>query len=225
MQIKVYKQKADLMRALAVRVASELDQVISQKGRATLAVPGGTTPADFFKILSTTDLCWAHISVTLTDERWVPIESVQSNTGLIQKCLLVKKAKNANYIGLYESGVTPAEGALILSTRVDQYLPIDVLVLGMGADMHTASLFPGAAELAAAQESDAPSVVAINPVGNEFEQRVSLSSRALLTASHTHVLIIGSTKKVALTKAQNSSISIAPIAQFLPKATVHWCDK
>ena len=69
MQIKVYKQKADLMRALAVRVASELDQVISQKGRATLAVPGGTTPADFFKILSTTDLNWAHISVTLTDER------------------------------------------------------------------------------------------------------------------------------------------------------------
>ena len=49
MQIKVYKQKADLMRALAVRVASELDQVISQKGRATLAVPGGTTPADFLK--------------------------------------------------------------------------------------------------------------------------------------------------------------------------------
>ena len=127
MQIKVYKQKADLMRALAVRVASELDQVISQKGRATLAVPGGTTPADFFKLLSTTDLNWAHISVTLTDERWVPIESVQSNTGLIQKCLLVKKAKNANYIGLYESGVTPAEGALILSTRVDEYLPIDAV--------------------------------------------------------------------------------------------------
>jgi 6-phosphogluconolactonase len=225
MQIKVYKQKADLMRALAVRVASELDQVISQKGRATLVVPGGTTPVDFFEILSTTDLNWALISVILTDERWVPIESPQSNTGLIQKCLLVEKAKNANYIGLYESGVTPTEGALILSTRVDQYLPIDVLVLGMGADMHTASLFPGAAELAAAQESGAPSVVAINPIGNEFKPRVSLSSKALLTASHTHVLIIGNTKKIALAKAQNSSIIIAPIAQFLPKATVHWSDK
>lgn len=225
MQIKVYKQKADLMRTLAVRVASELDQVLSQKGRATLAVPGGTTPAIFFEILSTTDLNWPHISVTLTDERWVPTESPQSNTGLIQKCLLVKKAKNANFVGLYESGVTPAEGALILSTRIDQYLPIDVLVLGMGADMHTASLFPGAAELAAAQESSAPSVVAINPVGNEFEPRVSLSSKALLTASHTHILITGNTKKAALAKAQNSSISIAPITQFLPKATVHWCDK
>ena len=92
----------------------------------------------------------------------------------------------------------------------------------MGADMHTASLFPGAAELAWAQNMDAPEVVPIKPLDNSLEPRVTLSARTLEKAANTHVLIIGLDKKNAVEEAEQTNSSLAPISQFLPHATVHW---
>jgi 6-phosphogluconolactonase len=101
-------------------------------------------------------------------------------------------------------------------------LPIDVVVLGMGADMHTASLFPGAPELSFAQNELADAVMPMVPVGSDLEPRVTLSARVLEMARQTHVLILGDEKKAALAQAQTLSPVEAPIAQFLPNATVHW---
>ena len=223
MQLLSYQNATEMMQALAERLASELSSVLVQNGQATLAVPGGNTPGPLFDILSKINLDWANITIMLTDERWVPIDSLRSNTALIKNRLLVNLASAANYVALYELGCNPKDGAVALSQRVSPYLPIDVLVLGMGADLHTASLFPGAVELAWAQSSEAAAVVSILPAGGDLEPRVTLSANVLATAIYTHVLILGAEKKAALARAQIYSPAEAPISQFLPNATVHWC--
>ena len=222
MQLTAYETAAEMMQSLSAQTASELSAAIALRGRACLAVPGGSTPGPLFDLLSQAALNWANVTVMLTDERWVPTDSPRSNTGLIKNRLLVNSASAARYIALYAPGLDHVGGARALSQQVAPNLPIDLVVLGMGADMHTASLVPGAPELALAQNARADAVMPMVPVGSDLEPRVTLSAQALETARQTHVLIIGEDKKLALAQAQSLSPIDAPIAQFLPNATVHW---
>ena len=222
MQLTSYETASEMMQSLSAQIASELSAAIVLRGRACLAVPGGSTPGPLFDLLSQAALDWANVTVMLTDERWVPTDSPRSNTGLIKNRLLVNSASAARYIALYAPGLDHVGGARALSQQVAPNLPVDVLVLGMGTDMHTASLFPGAPELSFAQSELADAVMPMVPVGSDLEPRVTLSAQALETARQTHVLIIGEDKKTALAQAQSLSPIDAPIAQFLPNATVHW---
>jgi 6-phosphogluconolactonase len=222
MQLTSYETASEMMQSLSAQIASELSAAIVLRGRACLAVPGGSTPGPLFDLLSQAALDWANVTVMLTDERWVPTDSPRSNTGLIKNRLLVNSASAARYIALYAPGLDHVGGARALSQQVAPNLPVDVLVLGMGTDMHTASLFPGAPELSFAQSELADAVMPMVPVGSDLEPRVTLSAQALETARQTHVLILGEEKKAALALAQKLSPAEAPIAQFLPNATVHW---
>ena len=222
MQLTSYETASEMMQSLSAQIASELSAAIVLRGRACLAVPGGSTPGPLFDLLSQAVLDWANVTVMLTDERWVPTDSPRSNTGLIKNRLLVNSASAARYIALYAPGLDHVGGARALSQQVAPNLPIDVVVLGMGADMHTASLFPGAPELSFAQHELADAVMPMVPVSSDLEPRVTLSAQALEAALQTHVLILGDDKKAALLHAQTQSPADAPIAQFLPNATVHW---
>jgi len=222
MQLSIYPNAAKMMQALSVQLVAELLNTLTKNGKATLAVPGGSTPGPLFDLLSLADFDWTNVTIMLTDERWVSTESPRSNTALIKNRLLVNAAASANYVALYKDGFEPVAGAKALSKQVELHLPIDVMVLGMGADMHTASLFPGAAELAWAQSFEADSVVSIVPATGDLEPRVTLSANVLGAAISTHVLILGNLKKAALIVAENTAPSEAPIAQFLPNAKVHW---
>ena len=222
MQLTSYESASEMMQSLSVQITSQLSAAIALRGRACLAVPGGSTPGPLFDLLSQAELDWANVTVMLTDERWVPSDSARSNTGLIKNRLLVNAARAAQYIALYAGGLDPVLGARTLSKQVAPNLPIDVVVLGMGADMHTASLFPGAPELSFAQNELADAVMPMVPVGSDLEPRVTLSAWVLEMARQTHVLILGDEKKAALAQAQTLSPVEAPIAQFLPNATVHW---
>ena len=222
MQLTSYETASEMMQSLSVQIASQLSAAIGLRGRACLAVPGGSTPGPLFDLLNKAELDWANVTVMLTDERWVPTDSARSNTGLIKNRLLVNAARAAQYIALYAEGFDHVLGARTLSKQVAPNLPIDVVVLGMGADMHTASLFPGAPELSFAQNELADAVMPMVPVGSDLEPRVTLSARVLEMARQTHVLILGYEKKAALAQAQTLSPVEAPIAQFLPNATVHW---
>ena len=108
------------------------------------AVPGGTTPGPMFDDLCAADLDWSRVNVMLTDERWVPETSERSNTRLLRERLLTDRAAAARYVSLYTGEATPEAAAADLDAAVRPHLPLTVLVLGMGADMHTASIFPGA---------------------------------------------------------------------------------
>ena len=210
------------MQSLASTVEVELSNAIKNRGLATFVVPGGTTPKPFFNIIRDSDIEWEKITIFPTDERWVSMENSRSNARLIQRELLTGRASKANFVTLYKKNKTLDQGASLLAENISNYLPIDVLVLGMGVDMHTASLFPGSPGLALAQSMNAAEVVPVTPLDNSLEPRVTLSARVLEKAVNTHVLIIGLEKKNALKEAEKREPASAPISQFLPNATVHW---
>ena len=210
------------MQSLASTVEVELNNAIKNRGLATFVVPGGTTPKPFFNIIRDSDIEWEKITIFPTDERWVSMENSRSNARLIQRELLTGRASKANFVTLYKKNKTLDRGASLLAENISNYLPIDVLVLGMGVDMHTASLFPRSPGLALAQSMNAAEVVPVTPLDNSLEPRVTLSARVLEKAVNTHVLIIGLEKKNAVKEAEKREPASAPISQFLPNATVHW---
>ena len=222
MLFKDYKTSETLMQSLASTVEVELNNAIKNRGLATFVIPGGTTPKPFFNIIRDSDIEWEKITIFPTDERWVSMENSRSNARLIQRELLTGRASKANFVTLYKKNKTLDRGASLLAENISNYLPIDVLVLGMGVDMHTASLFPGSPGLALAQSMNAAEVVPVTPLDNSLEPRVTLSARVLEKAVNTHVLIIGLEKKNAVKEAEKREPSSAPISQFLPNATVHW---
>ncbi|MEL6700964.1 MAG: 6-phosphogluconolactonase, partial [Pseudomonadota bacterium] len=187
----------------------------------TLVVPGGTTPGPIFDALCAADLEWDRVRVMLSDERWVPEDSERSNTRLLRQRLLKERAAAAQYVPLYADAPAPEDVLGDLEAAVEAELPISVLLLGMGADMHTASLFPGADRLDDALAPDAPALMPMRAPGAP-EPRMTLTARVLEAAMTTHVVITGDEKRAALDKARHLSVSEAPIAAVLKTATVHW---
>ena len=123
----VFADREQLAFHLAGDVASALRACLSEKGKATLAVSGGTTPRLFFEKLSQIELPWRNITVTLVDERQVPETSERSNARLVRAALIQNEAADARFVPLYDN------------PDADQLPPLDVAVLGMGNDGHTAS--------------------------------------------------------------------------------------
>jgi 6-phosphogluconolactonase len=223
MDFHEYPDRDMLMLRLAQRVASELGETLRAEGRATLSIPGGTTPGPIFDVLSGVDLDWDRVSVVLNDERWVPEDHARSNTALVRKRLLTGRAAGATLIPLRTDARTPEDALDALSDGLRPHLPISVLVLGMGADMHTASLFPGSDRLADALAPTAPPLMALRAEA-AGEPRITLTAPVLRAALRIHVLITGDEKRSAIERAARLSPDIAPIACVLDQAMVHWAE-
>jgi 6-phosphogluconolactonase len=222
-----YPDRGTLARNLAELVADQLRGAHMSKHRATLAVPGGTTPAPFLDALSEAELPWEHIAVLPTDERMVPETSERSNTRLVREHLLRNEAAAARLVHYHGAGSlldVSLDGA---RDDVASVLPIDVLVLGMGADMHTASLFPGADNLGRALAEDAPPLVEMRVPGQP-EKRLTLSAPVLRGAGVVHILITGPEKAEALERAlEDGPVSEAPVRAVLTApcpVTVHYAN-
>jgi len=224
MRLVEYADREMMMIDLANQLAGEINGHVLGSGAATLAVPGGTTPGPVFDNLCAADLHWAQVSVMLTDERWVPATSDRSNTRLLRERLLVGRAAEATLVPLHADAPTPEDALADLTAAVAAVLPISVLVLGMGDDMHTASLFPSAEELSAALDPHAPPILPVRP-SDQPEARVTLTAPVLKAAISTHILITGAAKRAALDKARSLGDPVrAPILTVLGDATVHWAE-
>jgi 6-phosphogluconolactonase len=224
MQFETYPDRDLLTMRLADRLAADLKQCLLTHERATFCVPGGTTPGPVFDILSAIALDWSRVNILLNDERWVPESSERSNTALLKRRLLTGRAAAARLIPLVSDAATPEDGLAALQAGLTGVLPISVLLLGMGEDMHTASLFPGADQLDLALGEDAPPLVAMRAPGAP-EPRITLSAPVLAGAMKTHLLITGAAKKAALDRAAKPGpVRDAPVRTVLGNAMVHWAE-
>jgi len=223
MNFKSYPDRDMMMIGLADRIASQLREAIRNDGHATFSVPGGTTPGPIFDTLSAVDLEWDKVAVLLNDERWVDETSPRSNTRLIRERLLTGRAAAATLVPLYADAPRPEDKLNELAQGIAPHLPISVLLLGMGADMHTASLFPGADRLDEALSDDAPIVLAMRAEA-AGEPRITLSAPVLRDAMHIHILITGAEKRAAIEAAQSLPETQAPVRAVLKNATVHWAE-
>lgn len=223
MEFREYPDAEALFLSLANQIAGELGQALRGAGSASLAVPGGSTPGPLFDLLSGVDLDWMQVAVVPTDERWVPESDPRSNTRLIRSRLMRGAAAGARLMPLYVPGAEPEAVAARLGADIAPLLPLTTAVLGMGEDMHTASLFPGGDRLAEALAADAPVLVPIRAPAAP-EPRLTLSARALSGAMSLHLIILGPAKRAALERARPLTPYLAPVRAVLDNATVHWAE-
>ena len=216
-----YQDREMLALQVADALVSAINTQLLSRDIVSIAVPGGTTPGPIFDMLSAMRLDWARVRVMLTDERWVPEDDDRSNTALLKQRLLTGAASDAQFVPFFQPGMTAEDGCTAAQEVLTPLMPLSLVLLGMGEDMHTASLFPGAPGLVEAMASDAPHLCPIAPVDQDIK-RVTLSAPALRGALDTHVLITGDKKRAALERALNLPPEEAPIAAVLGGGTVHW---
>ncbi len=222
MDMHEYPDADMLALALAKRLAADLRAALDRRERALFVVPGGSTPGPVFDILCDLALDWGRVDLVLSDERWVSGDHPRSNTALLRGRLMQGKAAAARLIPLHLDRPAPdAQAVAALIDGLSAALPVDVALLGMGVDGHTASLFPGAPELDAALADDAPPVMAITAPGQP-EQRVTLTAPVLSGAFVTHLVVTGEDKLDALKAAKGADPMAQPVARFLGEAQVHW---
>jgi 6-phosphogluconolactonase len=223
MKMIEYPDAEMMMLNLADVLASELKNCLLLHDHASFAVPGGTTPGPIFDNLCAVDLDWSRVHVMLTDERWVSETSERSNTRLLRERLLIEKAADAIYLPLYADAATPEEKLPELAEALMPEMPISVMLLGMGADMHTASIFPGADQLDLALHGD-EHLVAMRAPGAP-EPRITLSANVLKSAMSRHLVIVGAEKRAALDRARELPPEQAPVGAILNGTTVHWAER
>lgn len=223
-----FKDGAALAEGLADRVAGALADAVAARGKASLAVSGGSTPKAFFKALSGRDLDWSKVTITLVDERFVPADNARSNHLLVADNLLQGKAKEAGFLPLYRAAGSAEEAARIVSADVESLgHPFDVAILGMGTDGHTASFFPGGSRLAEAISDETPRGVITMEADGAGEPRLTFTFASLQDARLLVLHIEGQGKKDVLAAAEGDGPETdMPIRAILRRAAtpvdIYW---
>lgn len=213
-----FNTRQEAAEKLAKDVAGWLLSAVKAKGNASLVVSGGSTPKPFFKALGAMDLPWDQIYVTLADERWVSPASEDSNEKLVRENMTRLK----QFVPLKNAATTPAQGEQEAETAIKLLLPFDVVILGMGDDGHTASLFPHHPGLTEGLKKDSQKIcLGIEDSPKPPPSRMTLTYAALVNCTHMALHISGQDKLQVLEKAsENDNIKELPIRPFLQQAHV-----
>lgn len=187
---------------LAQDIVKKLNAAIEFKNSAVLLVSGGRSPIALFEQLSQVDLEWDKVTVSLVDDRWVESTHPDSNEKLVKQHLLVNKAANANFIGLVTSADNAFDGVSQSIAAIDKICTIDVMILGMGEDGHTASIFPCCEQVAQAMSADNNErLIATKPTTAPFE-RISFTLNEILAAKQVYLPLTGDKKLAVFEQAQ-----------------------
>ena len=200
--VKRYADMETLSRELAAQIAASLGAAIGARGLASLVVSGGRSPLRLFEILRAQPLDWGHVCIALADERWVAPDDAASNERLVRDTLLKEHAASARFLGLKNGAPTPDLGAVSAwETFARVPRPFDAVILGMGDDGHTASLFPRSPNLPSALNPAAAAGCVGMWAPVPPQPRLSLNLSALLDSRRVVVLIAGESKWRTFTAA------------------------
>ena len=178
-------------------ISERLNSSIKRSGTASLVLSGGSSPIKIFEELSSIDLPWSEVQVTLVDDRLVEADNKDSNQNLILNYFLKSKAKVAQFFPLTEDLITKSN---FFKT------PFDVVLLGMGEDGHFASLFPDMIDDFDAFNSDAKfKIFKTESQGNPFLPRITMNLSLILNSEMIVLLVKGKSKLKVLDEAINNN--------------------
>ena len=193
------QDREELARNLAAHVAGLLTEQLARKEQVSLAVSGGSTPSLFFQYLSRCQLPWQRVSVVPVDERWVESGSDQANESLIRSHLLQGEAARAYFVSLLGQGDDPHEAVQWANERLaGTVMPLTLAIMGMGADGHTASWFPGDPASDQALSDDTESGYCLTRASSPPHTRLTLSWPCIRDAVHCLLHIHGEDKRRVL---------------------------
>lgn len=217
------RPREQLAAQLAEATCEALRQDLVQQKRALLVLSGGSTPVPYFEALAKQELPWERVDVTLADERWVSETDAASNARLVRRHLLQGRAAAASFVPLTTADETPEQGVETVTRRIEALTwPASLVVLGMGGDGHTASLFPDSRELELGLTTDAPVLAVRTP--SQPQPRITLSADRLHQARRHVLHITGDDKRSVLARAMSGDDSRElPVRAFLScPLAVYW---
>jgi 6-phosphogluconolactonase len=220
-RLEVAVDATQLARRAAERIATAIDLALDERDRCQIALAGGTTPAAAYARLGQQHLPWERVDVLLGDERWVPPTDPASNARLLAETLMAQDPGRAARFHPVPTGLaTPEDSAAAFEQLVRQLCPgdppvFDLVLLGLGDDGHTASLFPGTAATAVHDR-------AVTVGAGKGLERITLTAPVLSAARQVVILVSGEGKRQALARLLDPAESPerTPARLVQPRSTV-----
>lgn len=226
-----YDDADEFAQAVAGDAGFVIESAIDARGAAVIALSGGKTPWPAYEALAKHKLDWKRVTIIPTDDRLVPMGHELSNVTGLAKIFMAKGARvfpiTSEAAEDYKAAGRAADARL-----QDVHWPLDFCLLGVGADGHTASIFPGAdfEEAVAGPKERRALGVRPDPLPPEAPvDRVSLSRAAIVSARALAIAISGKEKKAVVERAINEGpLSTFPIGRVLSDAElpvdIHWLN-
>lgn len=205
MTISEFEDESICARALAAEIAVILGMYLETSPQTTLALSGGRSPQAVLPVLAKVKIDWSKVNVTLVDDRWVPPEHGDSNTGMVQTCFCEQGAAAATFVPLWSDVSDPKDGIRAANNRLNTLpWPIDIAYLGMGPDGHIASLFP-TANVSNLSAREGRLIAATSPKGTRH--RISMDLPSILSSRTVFLHATGAEKRAVFERAKSSAPS------------------
>ena len=222
-----YDNEDILVQSLVSHVSNLIEKSIQKYSYANIAVSGGKTPKFFFRALSKVDLDWSKVNISLVDERFLSPNNSRTNEFLVRENLLINNAKKANFFPLLQKNSNICECCDYLNKNYIKNFKTSfhVIILGMGLDGHTGSIFPCSREIRLAiDDNTKKTYIAVYPTSVEYS-RITLTKKCILKSKNIILHIRGDQKLQTLRKAiELGNAEKMPIISCLTRENqIYWC--
>ena len=217
--MKEFNSKDHLDQALCADLVKIIQRAISENGSANILLSGGSSPIRLYELMSNAEISWSKVLIGLVDERFVPPINEFSNEKMIREKLIQNHAQSARFVGMVANSLDQSENVNFISSKYQPFMQkVDLVLLGMGEDGHTASLFPN--DEVSEQLLRSSEIGIYNTISPNFPNNRITCSAAMLLQADNIVLMLSGEKKLQVfeTSAENQ----LPISFFKDKLQVFY---
>lgn len=219
----VFRSNDELSKAMVKEILSDLTKAVEQFGKANLLLSGGSTPGPVYKLLDRECAFTEKINIGLIDERYVPVTSEYSNEKYIRSCFTSRSEASINIKGMVFTSEGETQNLQVARTEYKEFIEhTDIVILGMGLDGHTASIFPNDPDSDIARTTQKKEIFSTKAPSKPFE-RITCSLEMILSAKTIYILFFGSEKQKVL-QDEKRALPIHEVLQRRKDVKLYYLD-